>query len=156
MEERFWDKVNKIVQSDCWEWTAYRNRDGYGQFKMDNRMKKSHRVAWELVNGPIPDGICVLHHCDNPGCVNPSHLFLGTHADNAQDRNSKGRQASHKGEKNGRSKLEEMDVLFIRYWLKEGYTYSDIATVYGVHNDTIRDIKTGKNWGWLDVNVTEE
>lgn len=88
---RFWEKVSKrgpiIMDSSCWEWTAYRLPHGYGLF--DRRL--AHRISWELSRGPIPEGLCVCHKCDHPPCVNPDHLFVGTMADNMRDRSTKGR-----------------------------------------------------------------
>jgi hypothetical protein len=75
----------------CWDWKSYRCKKGYGRFKLEGSTKMSHRVAWELYFGPIPEGLHVLHVCDNPSCVNPLHLFLGTNQDNVDDKMAKGR-----------------------------------------------------------------
>lgn len=99
--ERFWSKVDQHGEYDCWPWLAARDRKGYGWFRIASAMRGSHRMAWELTHGSIPHGLCVLHHCDNPGCVNPAHLFLGTRADNNADRDAKGRQGAPKGDRNG-------------------------------------------------------
>jgi hypothetical protein len=88
LAERFWAKVDKNAPGGCWLWTACRNQLGYGEFSVKNRSMWAHRVAWELVNGPIPNGLEICHNCptgDNPSCVNPEHMFLGTHADNLRD-----------------------------------------------------------------------
>lgn len=89
-EERFWHHVSK--SDGCWEWTAHRLRRGYGQISITHRDKTSaHRFSWELHFGKIPEGLFVCHKCDNPPCVRPDHLFLGTHQDNVRDRDLKGR-----------------------------------------------------------------
>ena len=108
-EERFWEKVDK--SGDCWEWTAYRDRDGYGQFKINGRDMLAHRAVM-VISGHDVGESTVCHTCDNPSCVNPDHLYLGTPASNSADMVSKGRSLT--GESHPRCKLTESDVLKIR------------------------------------------
>lgn len=91
LEERFWEKVQK--GSECWQWAASKNTGGYGKICISGKLVQAHRVAWELSRGNIPQGQCVLHRCDVRSCVNPEHLFLGTHEDNMKDRDKKNRQS---------------------------------------------------------------
>jgi len=92
--DRFWSKVDVKEPSECWEWQASINKNGYGAFKFDGWMRPASRISWLITNGEIPEGMSVCHKCDNRSCVNPSHLFLGTHQDNMDDMNRKGRYVS--------------------------------------------------------------
>lgn len=144
--DRFWNKVNKIP-GGCWEWTAALHKTGYGAFGLEGKVQKAHRVGYTLQNGTIPDGLLVLHKCDNPICVRGDHLFLGTHQDNARDRENKSRGKQAKGSKQGKAKLTERDVRDIREKLKEGaMTHREIASIYGVAHSQVTRINTGKGW----------
>ena len=139
--KRFWDKVDK--SGDCWEWTACKDRGGYGKLGRNGKTVKAHRLSWELANGPIPEGMHVCHKCDNPACCNPAHLFLGTPADNARDMKNKGRAA--KGERNGQAKLDEDKVQVIKL-LKGRMTQEAIGGLFGVKQNQVSRIHSGKRW----------
>lgn len=142
VEQRFLSHVNKTSsQTGCWEWTAYKISNGYGQFGYNSKMQYAHRVSYELFKGPIPKGLHCLHTCDNPKCVCPSHLFLGTYQQNMDDRNSKNRQA--KGENHGASKLTESQVLEIR---NSTLSQKELTDLYHVTKQTISYIKNKKTW----------
>jgi len=152
LEERFWEKVNVRDDDECWEWLATKNQDGYGTFSLFKKDRKSHRVSWTLHYGDIPEGLCVCHHCDNPSCVNPNHLFLGTHRDNINDREKKGRNKLPlcKGEDHGISKLKCDDVKKIRKLYKTGdYSQSELGKLFGVSQTNISQIVRRLIWGWL-------
>ena len=141
-EERFWSNV-KHKPGGCWEWTSYRHNQGYGLFKIKKTSYKAHRVSYEMEYGPIPNGMCVCHKCDNPPCVNPKHLFLGTQKDNMQDAANKGRLGKSKGSKNGWSKLTEKQVVAIR---KDTRLHREIAKDYNVTRSVISGIKRRYSW----------
>jgi hypothetical protein len=138
-EERFWKYVQRGEPDDCWIWTASTDRYGYGQFKMDGKMVKAHRFSYTLAHGPIPDGLHVLHHCDNPPCVNPAHLFPGSHIDNMRDREAKGRGT--RGTANGRCRLTDEEVAEIRNAVG---LQREIAERFGISHKTVGNIKRGK------------
>ena len=147
--ERFWKKVDKTDSAnECWEWMGGKTKKaGYGQFNLNGKMVLAHRLAWSLrYKREIPEGMQINHHCDNTGCVNPRHLFLGTQADNMRDAVEKGRLANQ-GEDNGYSKLTEVQVLLIREIYGQGLAAQNlIARVYGVSETTISCIVNNKNW----------
>jgi len=144
LAERFWEKVRKT--EGCWLWTGSRDEKGYGRISIPKASpRKASRVSWELANGKIPRGKCVLHRCDNPACVNPAHLFLGTKADNNADMRAKGRHA--KGEKVSGAKLTEIQVREIRQrYAAGGVSQQRLADEYGVNNSLICTIISRRRW----------
>ena len=146
LKERFEKKFIKM--DGCWEWTACKLPAGYGYFGVAGRMQYAHRVAYQLYVGEIGEDLFVCHHCDNPSCVNPSHLFLGTNTDNSRDCWSKGRGVTpdSSGEKNGKAKLTEKNVRTIRTMLAAGTTHRIIAKKFGVKRAAISKIACGRTW----------
>lgn len=140
----FWDKVE--VSQGCWNWIASLDADGYGQLTFCGKHKKATRFAWEIGSNLSIAGVSVLHTCDNPACVRPDHLFLGTQRDNLRDMSSKGR--STRGEKQWMSKLTEAKVcdILTRYAPGNG---AQLAREYGVVPETVYKIVARKNWAHL-------
>ena len=142
LRDRFWEKVAKADADECWEWTAARRcPNGYGQITLaDGKNGAAHRVAWEITHGPIPAGLHVLHACDNPPCVNPRHLWLGTNTDNAADMDAKGRR--------GRPgvKLTECSVALIRLRISRGEPRKTLAREYGVGRTAIAKVVQRQTW----------
>ena len=144
LSERFRSKIEQ-GEAGCINWVGFINQDGYGLLGGSGRTDVAHRLAWALYIGKIPAGLCVLHKCDNRRCVNPAHLFLGTRADNARDRDKKQRQA--RGERQGLSKLTAANVGKIRELLELGtYHNRDLALLFGVSITTIHKIKSRETW----------
>jgi len=146
--KRFWSKVDK--SGECWLWTASRKPNGYGQFTKKPLLFYAHRVAYEATYGPIPAGLIVCHRCDNPPCVRPDHLFLGTDLDNAQDRVAKGRstrgRSINAGERNGHAKLTPTNVIAIKRAHATGQSKAALARRYAVSPRTIADAIRGATW----------
>ena len=170
--DRFWSKVD--CSGDCWLWKHSTFHNGYGQFKVQERNLRAHRVAWEITHGGIPDGLFVLHSCDNPRCCNPAHLRLGTHRENMADMQRKGRAAAgdqngsrlypdrlirgdahparriagwSQGERNGEARLTESQVREIRArYAAGGVTLQQMGSEFGVSGTSIKRIVDFKSW----------
>lgn len=155
IRERLYSRVSINPITGCWEWNGSKSEKGYGRTIVGSRKDRSrktistHRLSYILNFGEIPEGMEVCHKCDNPCCVNPDHLFVGTHRDNMDDRERKGRNKPQKGEKNGRAKLTEVDIMAIKEKRKIGVPYYKIAEEYGVHKRTVMDAVSGKNWAYV-------
>lgn len=145
---RFWEKVDKGL--GCWIWKASTNHAGYGRLNYKGVIHKAHRISYIMANGEIPHGMHVLHTCDNRLCVNPSHLFLGTQADNMVDKQRKGR-APHGGNC-PQAKLTQDQVLEIRE--EKILSGSEIASKYGITRSYAYAIRGGRTWKHLSRNAS--
>ena len=141
-KKRFWDKVDK--SGDCWEWKGAKNPDGYGRFRLRSRLVQAHRFVYSLAYGNIPRGLCVCHHCDNPGCVNPNHLFLGTLVDNQRD--SIAKERCSRGERHGRTRLVDNDVHEIRRLCSLGVTQTLLAKMWKLSRPQVSSIVNKVSW----------
>ena len=156
---KFWSLVDKGGPDDCWPWIGRGHVREYGKIGLNGRTLRSHRVAYELSHGPIPDDLLVCHTCDNPACCNPAHLFLGTQLDNRRDAAHKGRAASgaknaavlyperlRRGEQNRNAKITADDVREIRRLYAEGVTLTKIAPLFGIHYTNVSMICRRLTW----------
>jgi hypothetical protein len=155
LDEKLWAKTEKRGPDECWPWRGYRDGQGYGALWDRGRMARTHRVSYQVNKGPIPDGMCVCHSCDNPSCVNPNHLWLGTQLDNQRDMHAKGRGRYRSNlpagfATRGNAKITEEVVRTLRsLGLKKQGDYRPYAEKYGVAVATIRDVVVGRTWRHL-------
>lgn len=161
-EERFWIKVKKT--KDCWLWTAYKDKNGYGRFWFDKKLMLSHRFSWEIKNGKIKEGMFACHSCDNPTCVNPDHLFIGTCLDNMRDAKAKGKYVGRgqyfmrdyslkrkmenlpRGENHPNSKMTEKKVIEARKLREMGFPIGKLARKFGLTYTPMYMILKRKHW----------
>ena len=145
--KRFWPKV--MITDNCWEWTASKNPQGYGLFLFKSKYYPAHRFMWLAFHGTLPENMCVCHHCDNPSCVNPKHLFLGTHRDNMDDMLKKNRQRNgiSLGEAHGATSLRNEDIWEIKRLYKTGkLCHREIARMFLIDRKTVGNIVNRITW----------
>ena len=142
--ERFWEKVDVRDSDACWPWLAATKQGGYGKIIGDDgHLHLAHRVAYKLVLGPIPLGLVVCHRCDNPDCVNPRHMFLGTQADNLRDMREKGRGNPPHGTKHPKARLSDQLVAQIRF---DPRSHRQLSRLLGISKSAIGMAKAGVTW----------
>lgn len=149
-DEKFTNKIRRT--KGCWYWTGYRGAQGYGRApKVKEGFVLAHRIMYLVTYGDFPRDLCVCHRCDNPSCVRPDHLFLGTNRDNTRDRDRKrrGKLPNNSGERHGHSKLTDAQVIRIRELYSRGTTQKTLSSWYGIGRDQISRIVTGKRWKHL-------
>lgn len=146
--ERIMDNSIPVTELGCWLWLGSTNDKGYGQPGWTWLSNLAHRSAYMAFIGPIPDGLHVCHKCDTRCCVNPSHLFVGTHRDNMDDRTRKGRSTGQRGEAHNQARLTSQQVLEIRA-LRGKMLTADIGAMYGVSDSYVSGIQLNKRRKWL-------
>jgi hypothetical protein len=156
ISSRFWAKVDVRTIGECWPWKAYKAPNGYGTISINNSPRLAHRIAWGLANGDgltdgyreIPDGLCILHSCDNRGCVNPAHLRQGTYSDNHADMDARGRRRPAVGCRAPGAKLTDDQVEQIRA-LRGIKTQREIGAIFGIRHCTVGEIHNRVTWRHL-------
>lgn len=152
MAKRLLNKISMDLSTGCWEWRGATS-NGYGYLTVGSRKdgtrhtEKTHKAAYRAFIGDIPAGMHVCHKCDNRKCINPDHLFIGTHLDNMRDRDAKGRNVVIIGTRHTNAKLDDNKVMEARALRKTGITYSSLANRYGVNKKTILNAINGITWG---------
>ena len=145
LEDAFrWHMPGDPPENACWEWTGSCRQSGYGQIGVGSKTPGAHRVAYEIFVGPVPDGLLVRHTCDNPPCVNPRHLLVGTHQDNSDDKVARARQV--RGQDIPWTRLTDADVIAIRTRHAQGETQSSLARVFAVSQSRISEITRQESW----------
>jgi hypothetical protein len=143
--DSFWLRCSDADENGCREWLGTRNKSGYGKVMINRRDMRTHRVAWELTYGPIPDDMFVCHQCDNPPCCEPTHLFLGTPADNIHDRDQKGRQ--RRGANVNTAKLTPDDVRKMRRFYETGaFSKAELGRLFGVSKHAAMAVINRRSW----------
>lgn len=152
-QEKFWSNVDVYENVEiCWEWKSVKGKRKYASTRWEGRAESAHRIAYRLFWEDFPRELEVCHTCDNPSCCNPHHLFIGTHQENVDDREQKGRNKMplSKGEEHGNHKLTEKQVLNIReLYEHNGHTYRSLGDIFNVSMGNIRKIIKKQTWGWL-------
>lgn len=144
-EDRFWDKVTKT--KTCWVWNGKRRKDGYGVIWVGSRERRAHRFSLEMIVGPLSPDKKVLHSCDNPPCVRPEHLSVGTQKDNLLDMRNKDRNPfNRRGTAHPRARFSPQAILAIRQLKQIGTPQREIAELYGVCQQTVSNVITGKRY----------
>lgn len=152
--DKFMSNIGKGQSDDCWEWKGARNKDGYGLLYIGGkhsavrgRLVLTHRLSYSIFKGGIPEGLCVLHDCDNPPCCNPNHLYVGDNCDNVHDAILRGRHGHNQGDRSPQSKLTEAIVRRCRVLYKRGlFDENDLAWIYGVNPYTMLSALKRRSW----------